>query len=230
MYSIVIPAYNEEKRIGRAITDLTRYLKGKSYEIIVVSDGCIDNTVKIVSGMAKKNSKIKLVTPRQRLGKGKAIITGLKKCRGEFVGFMDADEPITPDEYMKLFDFLDRYDCVIASRRTANSVIAVSQPLKRRIASKSFNSITNLFFRLGIRDTQCGAKVFRSKSLRNIIGDMRLSGFEFDVELLWRLKKAKCSIFEAPVKWKHGEYSKVSLKIAPKMFFGILRLRLGLLR
>ncbi|MBI3190747.1 glycosyltransferase family 2 protein [archaeon] len=230
MYSIVIPAYNEEKRIGKAIVDYCTYLNKskKDYEIIVISDGSVDDTEKIVNDMARKNKRIKLITSSERLGKGRAVVEGLKKCRGEFAGFMDADEPITPDEYMKLFGFLNKYDCVIASRRTADSVITISQPLKRRIASKTFNFITNSFFHLGIRDTQCGAKVFRMKALNRIIDDMKLSGFEFDVELLWRLKKDGYSIFEAPVKWKHGEYSKVSLRIAPKMFFGILKLRLGL--
>ncbi len=230
MYSIVIPAFNEEKRIQKALEDYSSFLAKtkKDYEIIVVSDGSIDNTPKIVSEISKNNKRIKLIK-QKRMGKGKAVVEGLRRCSGNLVGFMDADEPITPEEYVKLFEFLKSYDCVIASRRTKDSIISIKQPLRRRIASKTFNVIVNTLFNLDVKDTQCGAKVFRKEAAKGVLNNMKLYGFEFDVELLWRLKKKGCRIFEAPVIWKHGEYSKFQLKYGPRMLINIIKLRIGLI-
>lgn len=125
-----------------------------------------------------------------------------------------------------MFDALSDADGVIASRRVKGSQILIKQSLKRRIASKSFNIIVRIIFGLHFKDTQCGAKVFRKEAIKDVLSELKTKGFEFDVELLWRLKKKGYKIIEFPITWKHSEGSTFSLSNAPKMFFSLLKVRI----
>lgn len=125
-----------------------------------------------------------------------------------------------------MFDALSDADGVIASRRVKGSQILIKQSLKRRIASKSFNIIVRIIFGLHFKDTQCGAKVFRKEAIKDVLSELKTKGFEFDVELLWRLKKKGYKIIEFPITWKHSEGSTFGLSNAPKMFFSLLKVRI----
>jgi glycosyltransferase involved in cell wall biosynthesis len=151
---------------------------------------------------------------------------GMKNARYDKVGFVDADESIEPDDVKRMFDALSLADVVIASRRLKNSRILVKQPLKRRISSIAFNIFARVVFGLGFSDTQCGAKVFRKEVVREVFNDLKTKGFEFDVELLWRLKKKGYNIIEFPIIWKHSDGSSFSLSNAPMMLFSLLKVRL----
>jgi len=221
--SLVIPAYNEEDRIETALSNY--YNPFQDQEIIIVCDGT-DNTRNIVGELSKKHPNIKLLIFEKRLGKGGAVIEGFKAAEGERIGFVDADGAVEPDDIKRMFDLLSQVDGVIASRRLKESKILVRQPLKRRIASKIFNILVRIIFGLNFKDTQCGAKVFRKEAIKNVSGELNTKGFEFDVELLWRLKKRGYKVIEFPITWKHSEGSGFSLSNAPKMFFSLLKVRL----
>ena len=224
--SLVIPAYNEEKRIGEVISSYSKFLSGKyDYEIIIVCDGT-DNTTRIVKNMMAGNSRIRLVEFRERQGKGGGIIHGLKKSRGDIIGFVDSDKAVLPAEFGRLVDSLDGYGCAIASRRVKGARIIGGRPYLRRFPSMVFNRIVNALFNLDIMDTQCGAKVFKKEVIREVLPLLRTRGFEFDVELLWRIKSKGYSIGEIPVMWEHKDGSTFSLKYSFSMFMSLVKTRL----
>ena len=132
----------------------------------------------------------------------------------------------TPDDLSRMFDALSYADGVIASRRLKDSRILVKQPWKRRIGSKAFNMLVRMMFSLDFRDTQCGAKVFKKEAIMNIMDSLTTKGFEFDVELLWKLKREGYKVIEFPVTWKHSEGSTFRVSNAPKMILSLLKVRL----
>ncbi len=225
MISIIVPAYNEEKRIKDMLDLYTNYFfpRYPDSEFLVVCDGN-DGTAAIVQNMAQER-RIVIMEYGNRLGKGGAIMEGFRKARGNTIAFVDADESVSPRDLEKIIYELKTEDCAIGSRRIQGSNITVRQPLKRVISSKVFNTLVNLLFNLDIRDTQCGAKAFRKEVITKVLPSMRLNGFEFDVELLWRLKSMGCRIKEVPIQWQHSEYSRFSLKNAPSMFMNLLKIR-----
>jgi glycosyltransferase involved in cell wall biosynthesis len=221
--SLIIPAYNEEDRIKTVLSNYATNFPAA--EIIVVCDGT-DNTKKIVREGSEKYMNIKLLHFERKLGKGGAISEGFKAAKGEQVGFVDADESVEADDVKKMFDLLSDYDGVIASRKLNESKILVRPPLKRIIASSTFNILIRVIFGLDFKDTQCGAKVFRKEAVNDILSELTTEGFEFDVELLWRLKNKGYNVVEFPITWKHSEGSSFSLSNAPKMFFSLLKVRI----
>ena len=222
--SLIIPAYNEERRIGTVVAKYAAFFPNQ--EIIVVCDGCIDNTVNIVKRLCSRYPWVKCLEFRQKLGKGGAIAEGFRVAEGSAIGFVDADESVKPDDVARMFDALPDNDGVIASRRLKDSRILVKQPLKRRLASRTFNWIVRVMFGLPFRDTQCGAKVFTRKAIKDVLPELNTKGFEFDVELLWRLKNKGYKVIEFPITWKHSGGSTFSLSQAPGMFYSLLKVRL----
>ena len=222
--SIVIPAYNEEARIETVLSNYCDYFPNQ--EIVVVCNGCTDDTPNIVGGLSSKYLQIRALCFKEKLGKGGAIIEGFKSAEGDIVGFVDADESVGPADLSRMFDALSYADGVIASRRLKDSRILVKQPWKRRIGSKAFNILVRMMFSLDFRDTQCGAKVFKREAIMNIMDSLTTKGFEFDVELLWKLKREGYKVIEFPVTWKHSEGSTFRISNAPKMILSLLRLRL----
>ena len=221
--SLVVPAYNEEKRIFTMLSQYCSYFP--DYEIIVICDGT-DNTPNIVKSMSENNTNLKLLHFDNRLGKGGAIREGFKVAKGDIIGFVDADESVKPSEIVSMIGELSYADGVIASRRLNESKIIVKQPLKRRLTSKSFNILVRLLFNLPFNDTQCGAKVFKKEAIKGVLNELVATGFEFDVDLLWKLKKNGCTIVEYPIEWSHSEGSSFSLKNAPKMLMSLIGVRL----
>jgi glycosyltransferase involved in cell wall biosynthesis len=221
--SIVIPAYNEENRINAVLSKYSNHFQDQ--EIILVCDG-IDNTPNIVKKASERYPEIKQLNFKERLGKGGAIIEGFKAAKGDRIGFVDADESIEQGDVKRMLDALSDVDGVIASRRLKSSKILVKQPLKRRFASKMFNILVRMIFGLPFKDTQCGTKFFKKEVIKDILDELKTKRFEFDVELLWRLKKKGYKVIEFPVTWKHAEGSSFSLSNAPKMFLSLLKVRL----
>ena len=232
-FSLVIPAHNEKNRIKKVLERYTESLANLNYEIIVVCNGCIDGTEEIVKDFIEKNKKacVKVLVFNEKLGKGGAVIEGFKSARGRFIGFVDADLSTSPEDFLKLVKTIknERLDGVIASRRVKGAKILVYQPFFRRLASRCFNYMVRFLFGLPFRDTQCGAKVFNVRAIRSIISELKLRGFEFDVEILWRLKKKGFKVKEVPIVWKHEKGSSFSLRNSPCMLLNLIKLRLGLL-
>ncbi|RLF57737.1 MAG: glycosyltransferase family 2 protein [Thermoplasmata archaeon] len=227
--SIIIPAWNEEKRIKKTLEKYLEYFSERNYdfELIVVTDGCTDKTTMIVDEMSEKYSEIKHLSYPNRLGKGGGIIEGFKEAEGELISFTDADGATEPEEIDKLISFAQNHDGAIGSRWIEGAVRLRDEPFSRRIASRGFNLLVRALFRLPYKDTQCGAKVFKRKVIDDIVNELGLTDFAFDVELLYRIRKKGYRIKEVPIKWKHDMESKLSLgKTAITMFISVLGLRL----
>ena len=223
MNSIIIPAYNEEFRIKKTLED---YIKAfPKSEFIIVCDGT-DRTAEIVKSFSKNNIKIKVLVFNRRLGKGGAVYKGFDAAKGDTIGFTDSDESVKPSEYKKLLTYSKNYDCVIASRRVKGAKILNNRPWHIVLASITFNKIVNILFNIDIKDTQCGAKVMKKEVYEKIKKEFVLNGFEFDVELLWRIKKAGFSIKEVPIKWAHDPHSKTMVTNHPNLLYQIIKLRL----
>lgn len=235
MLSVIIPAYNEEKRIGNTLSSYSSYFenlrKNKilDYEFIVVINNTVDKTEEIVKSAQKKNPRIKFLNLKPG-GKGFAVVQGFReafKGDSQFIGFVDADMATSPEEYAKIFFSIKNFDGVIASRYVNGSVIEPKPTIQRKIAKWAFNSVVRAFLFLPYRDTQCGAKIFRMKVIEEIIDDLSMSQWAFDVELLYKIRKKGFLIKEIPTKWHDKEYSKINFWCAgPGMVLGVLRLRL----
>jgi len=229
--SLIIPAYNEEERITQVLETFLNDIKKANAicNILVISDGT-DRTDQVVKEFAKKHKNVDVMKFKERLGKGGAIIKGFKSADSTYVGFVDCDDSVSFQQVFTLLESIKkkRADGAIASRRIGGAIVSQKQPFMRRFPSKAFNLLVRLMFGLRFKDTQCGAKIFKTSAIKDILPQMKSKGFEFDVELLWRLTKKGYKIIEIPVVWKHSEGSKFSLKHAPSMFANLLSRRLNL--
>jgi dolichol-phosphate mannosyltransferase len=223
-YSLIIPAYNEEERIR----GLLEQLPGTTGQYIVVCDGT-DATPDIVASFALAHPGLDLVclTYEQRLGKGGAIREGFAHAAGSRVGFMDADGSTSVCQMEELISHINGADGVIGSRWLPDSVIQVRQGIARRLESRVFNFLVRLLFSLSFSDTQCGAKVFKKSAIDAVIGDMVSTGFEFDVELLWRLSRKGFLVREYPITWENQGASRVKGSDSFRMLAALISLRLG---
>jgi hypothetical protein len=140
---------------------------------------------------------------------------------------MDADGSTALSEMERLFDRLATADGAVGSRWLPGSVLTVKQGFRRRAESRFFNMLVRLLFGLGYHDTQCGAKAFQREALDAVLPSIRSAGFEFDVELLWRLARSGCRVEEVPITWENRDESKVATSDAREMLLGMLRLRFG---
>jgi dolichol-phosphate mannosyltransferase len=220
--SLVIPAYNEEKRISLFFDSIT----GFDGELIVVCDGT-DRTADCVEAIAARRPDLMIHCHRfdQRLGKGGGVIAGLREARAPFVGYVDADGSTSMEEMVRLFASLPAADGAIGSRWVAGSTLTVKQGLMRQLESRGFNLLIRLLFGLRYHDTQCGAKVFSKKTVDAVLPSMISRGFEFDVELLWRISKTGAHIVEVPIEWQNKGDSRVQKRDMLRMLAGLFRIR-----
>ncbi len=227
-YSIIMPARNEEKRIGRTLERYVRFFRGKGgFEIYVIMDSCRDNTLGVVKGFAKKYPQVKYRYFEGRMGKGGAIIEGIRLVTGELVVYVDADGATPPEEIPELAGKIGNYDGVMGSRWIKGARIVKKQPLGRIIASRGFNMLVRLILGLPYRDTQCPAKVFRSRVIKGVIDGVQEKNFAFDACLLYFMKKKGYIVREVPIEWRDVEHSTLRMRSAvPRMFLAILRTRL----
>ncbi len=236
--SIIIPAYNEEKRIGKTLKEYSRYfekirLKKKvDYELLIVINNTTDKTLELVKRESKKNERI-LYLDLLRGGKGYAVIEGFKdslKRNNDLIGFVDADMATSPEEYYKLIEVLlipNNFEGVIASRYIDGSKIYPHPTLQRKAAKLAFNFVVRSVLFLPFHDTQCGAKMFKRAAIENVLKKLTMSNWAFDVELIYAAKKNGFKIVEMPTIWIDKEYSKINFwKAGPWMVFGVMRLRL----
>jgi glycosyltransferase involved in cell wall biosynthesis len=199
--------------------------------MIVVCDGT-DGTARVVEEIARIRTDlaIRCLTFDHRLGKGGGVIAGLSAARAPLVGFFDADGSTTMTEMMRLFSCLANNDGAIGSRWVAGSTLTVRQGILRRLESRSFNLLIRFLFGLDFHDTQCGAKVFKKTAIDRVLPTLVSRGFEFDVELLWRLRQAGCRVVEVPIEWQNIGNSRVRTWDMIRMVANLFRVRLGLLR
>lgn len=207
-YSIIIPAYNEEKRITETLKKVQDYFISKwdMYEIIVVNDGSKDNTIWIVN---KFNKNIKIVQNPANIGKGYSIKNWVSHALWEYILFIDADNSTPIDNFPKLEKYLDTYDIVIWSRYMKDSEIGRKQPWYRRIVGRLGNKLIRLLLMKWIQDTQCWFKVFKHNCAMNIFPAQTIHRFWFDMEILFIAKIRWYSIKEVPVSWFNADWSRL---------------------
>ena len=218
--SIIIPAYNEESRIQRAIlqTKTAFDALSLSHEIIVVDDGSRDMTTRHTAGA-------KLIKHQQNQGKGAAVRTGMLAAEGEWALFMDADLSTAPEAFAAFIPLLHSTDVLFGSRRAFNARIAQRQPAWRDQSGQLFNVAVRLLTGLPYRDTQCGFKAFRMAACRPLFEAQKTNGWAFDVELLKRAQLANLRMQEIPVEWRHAEGSRVRLSHARTILIDLLNIR-----
>ncbi|NMB78235.1 MAG: glycosyltransferase family 2 protein [Methanomicrobiales archaeon] len=220
--SLVIPAYNEERRIT-LFFDSIRQFDG---ELIVVCDGT-DRTAEIVDAIAARRADLVIRCLRfdHRLGKGGGVLAGLREAQAPLVGYVDADGSTSMEEMLRLFASLRGADGAIGSRWVDGATMTVKQSVMRQVESRGFNLLIRLLFGLTYHDTQCGAKVFSKQAADAVLPLMVARGFEFDVELLWRMKNAGFSVIEVPIEWQNKGDSRVQKRDMIRMLAGLVRVR-----
>lgn len=222
MLSIIIPAYNEEKRIKPTLEDYTNFFKNKDAEILVILNGCTDNTLDVVKSF--KNVKYKDI--KEPIGKGAAILEGMKLAKGDFVSFVDADNAVTPDQLYHIFNQMKDCDVAFGSRYMKGSVLDRKRLFSERFGAKSFNILIKLVLNLQFKDTQCGAKIFKRNVIEKVLPNLVVSRWAFDISLLYSAKRIGFRLKEVPIRWVSKNESKFNMfKSAPGMFLTLLKLR-----
>ena len=242
--SVIIPAYNEEKRLAKTLNSINDYLSRQSYEyeILVVDNGSTDKTPEIVRNLANPARNgvsngvcqirgLKLIEGSAKEGKGFAVKKGMLEAKGDYKIFTDADNSTSIDQIEKMWpEFEKGLDVVIGSRDVKGAVLNPPQPWPRRvILGEGFKLYRKIIIGLWeIEDTQCGFKGFKKEAAEKIFQKSKISGWTFDVEILILAKQMGYKIKEIPVNWVNDPDSKVKLSSIIEMAIGLLKLKLNL--
>jgi len=228
---LLIPAYNEERRIPPVLRDYAAYFRAHypgDFHIVAVLNGCRDNTLGVVEAVSEEYPEVKAIEFTAAIGKGGALIEGLKLApTADLVGYVDADGATAPPAFLELVQQCKNVDCAIGSRWLPGAVLHQSQSARRRIFSRIFHIFVELLFHMRIKDTQCGAKVMRREAIERIHPALRIADVAFDINLLYSLKRGGFAIREIPTTWTDQIGSKMSLnKGAFGIILSVIRLRL----
>lgn len=228
---LLIPAYNEERRIGPVLRGYAEYFQTHyqgEFRLVVVLNGCRDNTMGVVRAVASEFPSVSAVEFADPIGKGGALIEGLRLAPlSDVIGYVDADGATPPPAFHDLVKHIRKADCVIGSRWLPGSVLHVEQTSRRQFASRVFHRIVEAFFHMHIRDTQCGAKAMTRHAVETVHSSLRIADMAFDINLLFSLKRAGFRILEVPTEWTDKIGSKVNLfRTSLVMFLSVLRIRL----
>jgi dolichyl-phosphate beta-glucosyltransferase len=212
--SVVIPAHNEESRIAQTLAAIRSFLEARDFssEIIVVDDGSTDRTAEIAARALEGIAGSRIVRLPRNRGKGAAVREGILQTGGKLILFSDADLSTPIEELDKLLPWIAKgFDVIIGSRALPGSDIQVRQSRIREFMGKTFNFLVRLFIMKGIRDTQCGFKLFRREAALCVFPMIRTEGFSFDVEALHLCRGLDFRIQEVPIVWRHCPQSKVRM-------------------
>ncbi len=229
--SLVIPAYNEEKRIGKTLSETLGYLDSQNYdsEVIVVNDGSSDLTVqRVLEFRARAKNRLRLIENPGNRGKGFAVRNGMIQSGGEIILFFDADLATPLSEMTKVITPIaeNRVDIVIGSRALDRNLIGIHQSPFRETVGRLGNLLQFILTGLDFKDTQCGFKAFSRAAAQSIFPLQRIDGFGFDPEVLFIARKQGWRILETPVRWNHVEGSKINPITSPiKVLFEVASIR-----
>jgi dolichyl-phosphate beta-glucosyltransferase len=232
LVSIIIPVYNEEKRLPATLTEVTGFLDSQTYtsEIVVVENGCQDRTLAIAREFATRIPYLRVFHEEER-GKGLAVRRGMAEALGEYRFMCDADlsMPITEINHFIPPALIDM-DIAIASRE-APGAVRYNEPQYRHIIGRLFNTVVRVMVLPGIQDSQCGFKCFRAGVAQELFPAATVTGWTFDVEILFIARRRGYRIVEIPIPWYYSPNSKVSiLRDLYKVMREMLQIRLNGLR
>ena len=212
--TMLIPAYNEESRIGETLEGMVGYFKNKDVrtEILVVDDGSTDGTRQVVKSFKGDEVPVRLIGYQENRGKGFAIKTGMLEAQGTYVLFADADMS-TPVEMFERFEphLAKGADVVIGTRKTEGAYVGRHQPFYREIMGKVFTSLSNTILGLQVSDFTCGFKCFHRRTIEPVFDVQRIAGWSYDTEILFITKIKGFTIHEVPVEWFNDEATRVKL-------------------
>jgi glycosyltransferase involved in cell wall biosynthesis len=232
--SIIIPAYNEEKRLPATLARVIRHLQEGRWEfaeVVVVDDGSVDNTVAAAELAGGEYANLRVLKNPGNRGKGYAVRHGMLECRGEWALFTDADLSAPIEELDKLWRAAETgAQVAVGSRALDRSLIGVHQSWFRENAGRLFNVAMRIITGLPFRDTQCGFKLFETRAAREIFARQLLDGFGFDVEVLFIAQRLGYTAREVPVKWNDVLGTKVSALRGVAAFLDPLRVRWNQIR
>lgn len=227
--SVVIPVYNEQKRIQKGLTEILGYLRKQKFtwEIIVVDDGSEDQTAILGTTLLKNILNARLIKAAHS-GKGGAIKKGVLSSKGKWVIFLDIDLATPMNELGKFMKARKNYDIIIGSRKIKGANILIHQPKFREFGGKVFTMLTNLLVTKGISDITCGFKLFKGNLARKLFYKSLLSDWSFDAEILFLAQKMDARIKEVPVSWRDDPQTKVTLfRDTTDAFLGLIRIRVN---
>ena len=213
--SVVVPAYNEEKRLPPYLESIRRHfdsdLEG-CYEVIVVDDGSTDGMVGELEHWSKGFPQLRVVRHPENRGKGAAVRSGVLASRGRFVLFADADGATPIEEERRLrAQVQDDADIAIGSRRVASTEVARNRNPLRGVVGKSFAGLARFMLGLSVRDTQCGFKMLRHEVAARLFPQMREEGYYFDLEMLILADRCGYRVVEVPINWSDQPGSRMSM-------------------
>lgn len=227
LLSIIIPAYNEEKRLPASLQEIITFADQQTFslEVIVVDDGSTDRTADLVEEFHVRYPYISVIRNAHR-GKGYAVKTGMLAAKGKYLFLCDADLSMSIEQVVTFFPPHEAgYDIVIGSREVKGAR-RYNEPTYRHIMGRVFNLIVRLFAVRGFQDTQCGFKSFKRDVARHVFALQTMDGFGFDVEVLFIAQRKGYRIFELPIGWCHVSNSRISpLKDTFKMFRDVIQVR-----
>jgi len=231
--SVVIPAYNEERRIGRTLAKMRKFLDAQqyTYEVLVVDDGSTDTTRPVVDIIAEGWPQLKLITNPANRGKGAVVRQGVLAARGQHILFTDADNATPIEQLDKLLPYIKEYPIIIGSRHCPGARIHIPQSLPRILLSRGSNLLIRFLAVPGIWDTQCGFKLFERNAGQNIFANVRLTRFGFDFEALVIAQHLGYRFKEVGINWYNDMESKVRTgREALRTLRDLFRVKLNLLQ
>lgn len=225
--SLVIPAWNDSRRLKPTLDSIVPALDDSltAFEILIVADGCSDGTGALVRSYANQN--LRALEYPARLGKGGAILKGLEQARFSIAGFVDADLPVSPESLLTLASHASSSDAAIASRWAPGHRPRFHENAIRNLLSVAWIMLAKGMMLTSMRDTQCGAKFFKTDKLRAVLPNISIQSWAFDLELLYLWHAAGFRCVEVSVPWTDGGGSRLVLrKAVPLMFASLVGLRM----
>lgn len=210
--SVIVPCFNEERVIKKTINEVHTYLSNnfKNFEIIIVDDGSVDNTLKIIRKLSKNLNNIDFISYKNNKGKGYAVKLGIQNSKYKIALFMDADNATKIEMIKRCVPFFKTHDLIVASRNLSESNIVIKQPIHRTIMGTVFSYIVRFLFNINIKDTQCGFKVFCNNKSKKLFEQQTSNKWTFDVELIKNASCKNMNIKEVPVDWFNDNDSKLN--------------------